>query len=387
MPSRASTAPDLLVVGGGIVGLSLALFAAREGITVALIDPRPFGSASTARSGALIRTHYPTPTEARLALEGLELFEQFGEVIGGTTPFTRTGFAYVPAAEELADGGFHDRVAMLQEQGVDTTVLDARQLADIDPTLNISDVGVVAYEPRSGFADPALTTAGLAAAAKRAGAELRLGVRAIGLIEAGGRVRGAHTTEGPINAGAVCVCAGARSKHLCATTGLDLPLTPTVIALLTVPRTVPSHLTVIDAEGGIYFRADPPRATIVGRRAFDDIVLSEPDDDPEPPDWSFMEGALPALGRRLPSAAGTKPVARRAGQLDMTPDGRPLLGPTELDGLWLSCGWSGTGFKTGPAAGRALARWLAGGAAPDPALAEFAVDREQRLLSGPRSPH
>lgn len=386
-PHRRRPSPDLLVVGGGIVGLSVALFAAREGLSVVLVDPRPFGSASTARSGALIRTHYGTAAEARLALQGLELFERFTEEIGGASPFTRTGFAYVPARDELEDGSFAERVAMLRAQGVETEILDAAQLAEVDPGLDISDVGVVAYEPRSGFGDAGLTTAGLAAAARRAGAELRLGVAATALIEVDGRVVGAQTTSGPVHAGSVCVCAGVRSRQLCASVGLDLALAPTVIALLTVPRAVSSHLSVIDAAGGIYFRADPPAGTIVGLRSFDDVLLEEPDDDPEPPDWSFMDKALPALGRRLPSARGATPVARRAGQLDMTPDGRPLLGPTEVEGLWLSCGWSGTGFKTGPSAGRQLARWLLSGEPPDPALVQLSPQRDQHAAAGPRSPH
>ncbi len=378
---------ELVVVGGGIVGLSVALFAARAGLDVALVDPRPFGSASTARSGALIRTHYATATEARLALGGLETFEQFEDLVGGPSGFVRTGFAYVPELDEVEDGSFLARVAMLRAQGVQTRVVDAAELAEIDPAISLEDVGIAAYEPRSGYADPAQTTASLAAAARRAGAQLRLGVTATVLLERDGRIDGVQTTAGSITAKAVCVCAGVRSRELCATVGLELPLRPTVIGLLTVERHVAQHLTVIDAAGGIYFRPDAPRATIVGLRAFDDVVLAEPDDDPEAPSFAFMAGAARALTYRLPSSAGTRLLATRAGQLDMTPDARPLLGPTEIDGLWLSCGWSGTGFKTGPSAGAALAEWIASGSPPDPLLSEFDPGRAQHAVAGPRSPH
>lgn len=71
----------------------------------------------------------------------------------------------------------------------------------------------------------------------------------------------------------------------------------------------------------------------------------------------------------------------------MTPDGAPLLGPGAPEGLWLSCGWSGTGFKTGLSAGRALARWIASGTLPDPTLAQFDPARPQGRVAGPRSPH
>lgn len=378
---------DLLVVGGGIVGLSVALFAAREGLSVVLVDPRPFGSASTARSGALIRTHYPTAGEAVLARQGLELFERFDEVVGGPSGFRRCGFAYVPTGEELADGSFAARMEMLVAHGIETRIVEADELATIDPAIDLSDVGVAAYEPRSGYADPAQTTASLANAARAAGAELRLGVAVPGLRVDGGLVVGAETSAGFVAAGAVCVCAGVRSAEICASAGLTLPLQATAIGLLTVPRRVDGHLMVIDAPGGVYFRPDAPRATMVGLRAFGDVVLDPPTEDPSPPGPAFHAEALAALARRLPSSAGATVVAGRAGQLDMTPDGRPLLGPTSVEGLWLSCGWSGTGFKTGPSAGLALARWIASGSPTEPALSEFSPHREHQPPAAVRSPH
>jgi sarcosine oxidase subunit beta len=88
----------------------------------------------------------------------------------------------------------------------------------------------------------------------------------------------------------------------------------------------------------------------------------------------------------MPSAAGAAVVAARAGMLDMTPDGLPLVGPSERAGLWLCCGWSGTGFKTGPAVGAALSAWIAGGAAPA-GLGSLHPARAFGALAGARSPH
>jgi sarcosine oxidase subunit beta len=90
--------------------------------------------------------------------------------------------------------------------------------------------------------------------------------------------------------------------------------------------------------------------------------------------------------RRLPSAAGAHVLATRAGMLDMTPDGLPLVGPGERAGLWLCCGWSGTGFKTAPAIGAALAGWIAGGDAPAQ-LRSLDPRRTLVPVAGARSPH
>jgi sarcosine oxidase subunit beta len=152
---------------------------------------------------------------------------------------------------------------------------------------------------------------------------------------------------------------------------------------------VDTHLTVIDAPNGTYVRPDGDHATLVGRRTWVDEPLETPDTELPVVDDAFVTDAVERLARRIPSAAGAALASTRAGMLDMTPDGLPLLGPSGVDGLWLSCGWSGTGFKTAPAQGELLARWIADGEMPDPLLAHFAPRRELVDAGGAavRSPH
>ena len=373
---------DLVVVGGGIVGLSVAVHAARGGATVALFEFGPLGGESTQRSGALVRAHYADPSSARLALRGLEQFESFEELYGGPSGFRATGFAYVPATDEVEGGSFAARVAMLRGLGVDTTLVDGPGLRALDPSLDARDVECVAYEPRSGYAVPALTCATLAGAAAAAGASLHPGA-AVAAVESGG-VRLADGAS--VSAGAVVLCAGARSARLAHPLGIDLPIRPTAVKLAFVERAVRTHLTVIDAPNGTYFRPEGDGATLVGRRTWTDEPLDSADDPLPEVDAAFCADARERLVARLPSAAGARIVGSRAGMLDMTPDGLPLVGPAGVEGLWLCCGWSGTGFKTGPAVGEALASWIAGGERPED-LAAFAPGREMREPAGARSPH
>jgi sarcosine oxidase subunit beta len=379
---------DVLVVGGGIVGLSTAVHTARLGLATTLVEAGELGGVSTQRSGALLRAHYDDESSARLAKRGLEHFAEFERIYGGAAGFEVTGFAYVPAAEELASGAFDRRVAMLRGVGVETEVVDAESLRAVDPALDVSDVGRVAYEPAAGYADPAATASTLAAAAVEAGVEMLAGEPVTNLLTAAGTevCGGSLGGRREIVAGTTVLCAGAWSADLTADVGLELPVRPTAVKLAYFERAVRSHLTAIDAPGGIYMRTLGSDATLVGRRTWTDEPLDGPDADLPDLDDAFVEDARRRLARRLPSAAGAACLGGRSGMLDMTPDGLPLVGPAEVGGLWLCCGWSGTGFKTAPAVGEALAVWLAAGTRP-PELARFAPDRDLAPVSQVRSPN
>jgi sarcosine oxidase subunit beta len=381
---------DLLIVGGGITGLGLAVHAARRDLRVVLAEAGPLGGVSTQRSGALVRTHYADRGSTLLALRGLEDFERFEERYGGSAGFVPTGFAYVPDEHELRDGSFEARVATLRELGVDTELLDADALRAVDPHVDVSDAGVVAYEPRSGYADPAQVTAALAAAARAAGADLRPFSPAASLLAEPGDapVTGAALAGGaePVHAATTVLCAGAWSAGLAAGADVDLPLRATAVKLAFLRRTIPTHLTVIDAPNGTYLRPEGPGATLVGRRTWTDEPLEDPDAALPDVDADFVADARARLARRLPVAAGAELLATRAGMLDMTPDGLPLVGPSARPGLWLCCGWSGTGFKTGPSVGEALAGWI-GGDEPPAELASLHPGRDLREPAGARSPH
>lgn len=380
--------PDLLIVGGGITGLSLAVHAARRGLATTLVEAFGLGGVSTQRSGALVRAHYEDESSARLAQRGLEHFAAFDQLYGGSAGFRATGFAFVPTGEEVASGAFAARVEMLRRVGVETEMVGVEEMADIDPAIDIGDVGIAAYEPAAGHAEPEPTTATLAVAAHVAGAELRPGTGVAKLLYMdGGAVGGVITERGEsIAAARTILCAGAWSTELARPLGLDLPVRPTAVKLAFFERRVSMHLTVIDALGGIYFRPFGGHATLVGRRTWTD----EPLDDPFSPlpevDDAFVTDAATRLTQRVPSAAGAAPVGTRAGMLDMTPDGLPLVGPSQVDGLWLCCGWSGTGFKTAPAVGEALASWLDGDP-PPPELLTFDPARTMHPGDLVRSPH
>jgi sarcosine oxidase subunit beta len=365
---------DAVVVGAGVVGASIAFHLAERGVKTVVLDREGPAAGSTARSGALIRAHYPTALEADLAWESLtDYFEPWGERVGGGCGFTRTGFAYL-VGEGNAEALRHN-VALQRSVGVETTLVGPEELEDLDPALRTGGISIAAFEPRGGYADPAATAVGLLRAAEALGARFERR-RVTALLERGGRIGGVQTSGGPLDAGAVVLAAGAWSVPLAEGVGLELPIRPARVrvALFERPYELPTHLTLIDTTGGFYARPAAERATLVGSR--DSLEWLPGPDEPTPgPDPIFIGEASRRIGRRIPALASAPYRSGRSGILDMTPDTRPILGPAGPEGLFLAVGWSGTGFKKAPAVGAELARWVADGAPKRPQLECYGPSR------------
>ncbi|MDP8949328.1 MAG: FAD-binding oxidoreductase, partial [Actinomycetota bacterium] len=236
-------------------------------------------------------------------------------------------------------------------------------------------VTLAAFEPRGGYADPAATAVGFLRAARSLGARFERR-RVTALLERGGSIRGVQTDEGPVESEFVILAAGAWSVPLAESVGLLLPIQPTrvYVALFERPYELPTHLTLIDTTEGFYARPAAERATLVGSR--DSLEWLENPDEPTPePDSAFVGKASRRLGWRIPALAGAPYRSGRSGILDITPDGRPILGPAGPEGLFLAVGWSGTGFKKAPAAGAEVARWVSDGAPKRPELESYLFTR------------
>jgi sarcosine oxidase, subunit beta len=189
-------------------------------------------------------------------------------------------------------------------------------------------------------------------------------------------VIGVETDDGPLDSQVVVLAAGAWSVPLAASVGLELPVgaARVQVALFERPYSLPTHLTLIDSALGFYARPAAEQATLVGTRAHLSW-LEDPDEwDPEPGP-AFAKVAANLVGRRIPALRGAPYRSGRAGVLDMTPDGRPVLGPEGPEGLYMAVGWSGTGFKKAPAVGAELARWIHEGAPRRKELKAYALSR------------
>ena len=159
MSSVVATA-DVVVVGGGVIGSSIAFHLARRGVDVTLIEKDSLAAGPTGRSCGIIRQHYSHPTTVRMALQSLRFFEDFEELVGGNCDFRRTGYLLAAGPQHIER--LEANVAMQQSLGVNTRVISVEELRELEPGVSTEGIVGAAYEPDSGYADPYSTTAALA---------------------------------------------------------------------------------------------------------------------------------------------------------------------------------------------------------------------------------
>ncbi|HCA84236.1 MAG TPA: hypothetical protein DEQ61_01215, partial [Streptomyces sp.] len=165
---------DVAVIGDGVAGASVAYHLAAAGADVALLSRGGgFECSATRHSAGQVRMHHSDPHDARLAALSMETFEHWAEIVGGDCGFRRTGFAFLVGEEEAAT--LSRTVAELAALGVETARLTPGELAARQPALALDGVRAVAYEPRSGYADPVRTAAALTDRACALGAVLHRG--------------------------------------------------------------------------------------------------------------------------------------------------------------------------------------------------------------------
>lgn len=367
---------DVVVIGGGVQGASLAFHLATRGARVTVVERQMVGAGATGRSSGLVRVYYDLLAEARIAAVAIDWFRNWEERVGGECGFTVAGFLWIERGE--ATERVRANVASHRALGVDSSVMDAAGIRDLAPGLAIEDDEVAAWEPGSGFADPSMTAGSFMRAAREHGARLVQGAEVTAIPVAGGRVRGVVTTKGSIDAPVVVNAAGAWAGRVGALAGLDLPLTVWRhdTGYLGVPASVPRPIpVVIDIPNEMYFRPEGSELVLVGLED-DNQMGGSPDRETAAAAPSFHDRASERMVRRVPGLIeGTFRMSHSGQDGLTTTDQRPLLGPAGPDGFFLDCGHSGTGFKTSPAIGLGMAEWILDGAPRSVDLAPFAWTR------------
>jgi sarcosine oxidase subunit beta len=376
---------DVIVVGAGVQGASLAFHLARRGARVIVLERGSVGGAATGRSSGFVRMHYDLESESRLAWASLPYFTHWADLVGvGDPGFVRSGFLQL-VAEDLA-ANLRANVAMQQAIGIPTSVVGGAEATALVPGAVMDDVAAAAYEPESGYADPSGTAAGFIAAARAIGARLVHGCRATAVSVAGEAVIGVETDQGRFSAPVVVDAAGAWAAELAATIGLEVPVQAWRhdTAYFGLPEGHrPDFPIVIDDINQSYFRPEGREMMLVGLES-GNVLGGAPDRPIEPMRPSIVEEMIARVCARLPWMAGGTLRTSHGGQDGITPDQRPILGRAGPDGFYLACGFSGTGFKTAPAVGACLAELILDGRASTVDISGYDLGRfgEGRLLVG-----
>jgi sarcosine oxidase, subunit beta len=350
---------------------------------VLVVERGTLAAGASGKTGALLRQHYTNVPEATLAHLSLQTFRNWDDVVGGDCGFAETG-SIVTVATSGADAGNIERmrrvIAMQNRVGIKSEVVTADQLFELQPFTNFDDIAVAAYERESGYVDSLAATRGMAEAAIRGGARFAEGQTVTGIVSDGGRVLGVETDTGRIDSQTVVVAAGAWSVPLLAAIGVQIPVEAqrVQVVILARPLDMPAHgtMTYVDTAAGFFCRNWGPNRTLagVGGGEFHDIV--DPDNWDERPNAGFGEVVKGYVARRMPAMAKATPLYGHAGIYDMTPDTHPILSTVDgLDGLHLMLGFSGAGFKKGPAIGQCMAEQIVNGQATTVDLTPFRLSR------------
>jgi sarcosine oxidase subunit beta len=258
-------------------------------------------------------------------------------------------------------------------------MVDAAQLEEIDPTALFDDIGFATFEPKSGYVDAIAATRSMIDAAVRAGVYVREGVTATRVRASESRVTGVETTGGVIEANRVILACGPWTPSLTTSAGVNLPITAqrVQVAIFQMPITLPHSVrTYVDNVAAIFCRPWGNGRIMVGLGGGEIHDLVDPDSFEWRNDAAFPEIARSAMEQRFPSFAYARYLHGHSGLYDMTPDGHPVIGEAGPDGLWIVAGFSGAGFKKGPAVGMAVAGAISGNLSDQNLLAPFRLDRD-----------
>jgi sarcosine oxidase subunit beta len=259
---------DIVIVGGGIQGLSLAYHLARKGVTdVSLIEMNTLGSGSSGKSAAIIGFAFQSERSLPMTLVSFSALMQFEQELGSGPDYEPIGCLLLGGPRSTP--GLTQRYALLQKLGIDSHLVDREAISRLTPGLNLEDVEVGLYNAREGSIDPHAIMMAYASYARRRGVELVEGVRATGLQIERGRVVGVHTTAGSITTPCVVNAAGFCAREVASWAGLDLPI-KNLKRHIFVTGPVPFYNMSIpftyDAEVSWYMRREGP-GLIIGMGA------------------------------------------------------------------------------------------------------------------------
>jgi glycine/D-amino acid oxidase-like deaminating enzyme len=362
-----ATTADFLIVGGGVIGTSIALHLARRKVgRVVLLEKAYLGAGSSGKSGAICRQHYSNALTVAMARWSLRVFEQFPDVVGGPTVFTRTGMVLV--VNERDRPGLEANMALQRGLGVDVRVVSGQEIADIDANVHLAEDELAAFESEAGYVEAVQVVASFADAARRARADVRLGVEVKAINVEKGRVTGVETNEGDYRCGTLILATGPWAAHLASGLKINLPVQPcrTQVALFRRPTDCGRRGVVYgDFVQQIYFKPTHGDMVHAGSLAGEEINNPvDPDDYDESADGPWLPQIRQRLGRRYPAMHRGYGRGGFGALYAITPDWHPIL--DRLPGIeraYCAVGFSGHGFKMSPVVGQLMSELIVDGKA------------------------
>lgn len=376
-PTLPSTA-QILIIGGGVMGASIAYhLAARGQRDILLLEKEAFfGTGATGRCAGGVRYQFATEINIRLSQASLPMLERFEAEIGQAIDYRQTGYLFL-LNNETDVAAFRRHLALQHRLGVATEWLDGAEIRRRLPQMRLDDVLGGTINAKDGLVDPNSVVMGYIGAAQRLGARALTGVEVTSIQVQHGRITGITTPQGNIAAPIVINAAGPWAGPIGQMAGVDIPITPIRRQMFTttpLPQIPADYPFVIDFAQSLYFHREGA-GLLIG--------MSNPAEPPgfdQRVDEAWELRNLEAAIARLPLLEQAGLVSHWAGLYEVTPDAHPILGETAVPGFYICGGFSGHGFMHGPIAGKLLSEIILDGQATSVdvstlTLARFATGR------------
>jgi sarcosine oxidase subunit beta len=376
---------DVVIIGGGIVGSSIAWHLTHSGCRNVLVIERELhqGKGSTGKSMGGVRAQFTTPVNIQMSLYSIPFYAAFEERTGGyESGYRPQGYLFLATSERHLDYLRTNQQTQKSLGLTNATMLPTSEIAAMYPQLRTDDVLGAAFCPTDGFVDPYSAMNGFMKSAREHGAELWCDATVTGITLENGRVTGVQSSHGDVSTQIVINAAGAWAAEIAKLAGIDLPVEPLRRMLVPTepfdrfPHTAPM---IIDMSNGFHFR--PESLGFL-------LAWNDPEETPgyktnfEP---AFVEKILIRAANRVPifEELPVNPKRAWAGLYEMTPDHHPILGAVpDVPGFFCANGFSGHGVMHAPATGKIVTDLVLNGTTDliDAQLLNFTRFAEDRLI-------
>ncbi len=366
---------DIVIIGGGIHGCSIAYHLAKKGHkNIILLEKNYLASSGTGRSAAGIRHQFGTEINIRLAATSVKMMENLAQELDYSRGIDLMQGGYMMLAYSKTQLEQFKTNAELQNSlmNAGTQILTVDQVVKILPAINTEGLVGASFNERDGHVDPFHVTQAYADAATRLGVEILTRTEAVGIKVIGGRVSGVVINSGEvIDTPVVVNAAGPYGAIIGKMAGIDIPLYPERHQILvTEPLEMFLPCMVISFTHGTYFKQTPHGSLLMG--------VGDPEhevkDFNEESTWQFLEDVAKKITYHMPVLKNVRVVRQWAGLYDITPDSQAILGGTDVEGFYLDVGWSGHGLQLGPVVGKLMAQVISG-EQPDIDISVMSIDR------------
>jgi sarcosine oxidase, subunit beta len=358
---------EIVIIGGGVVGASVAYHLTERGAENILILERETrqGLGSTGKATGGVRAQFETEINIKMSLYSLDFFSKFKEITGVDCGYEPRGYLFFATDERQFDY-LKNNVEKQKSLGVEEVeIVDTQTISEMIRGLNCEDIRGGSFGAKDGFIDPLGVLEGFTKRATENGTKILTETEVFSVKTKGGKVEAVETNRGRMECEKAVLCSGAWAKSLAKTAGIDLPVEPLKrqIVWAKSERELQKYLPmVIDLGSGFHFRPV--------KDSRNEILFAYPNRDEKPSfDTNFDEAFIPKVyeraKHRAPFLYETEVFREkcRAGLYENTPDHHAILGDCETEGLYFANGFSGHGVMHSPATGRALAEIILDGEA------------------------